>query len=109
MARAYLSKVDKEQAVRAVLSRQVARRAQRRERPVQRVRINDYPTIGAHKALVILVAFSDTDFSTVDGDPFGYYDGLLNQPGFTYKNGPTAVRAIITMPARTDGSLPSST
>lgn len=80
----YLSTLDKTTATRAAMSRRSPRYARS---AVQRVRINDYPTIGKHKALVILVEFSDTKFSTVDGDPFGYYDGLLNQPGFTYKNG----------------------
>ena len=80
----YLSKLDKETATRAAMSRRAPRISRS---AVQRVRINDYPTIGKHNALVILVEFSDTEFSTVDGDPFGYYDGLLNQPGFTYKNG----------------------
>lgn len=52
-----------------------------------RVRISDYPTIGHHRALVILVEFNDEGFSTTDGDTYGYYNGMLNENGFTYRNG----------------------
>ncbi len=50
------------------------------------LRISNYPTIGRPKALVVLVEFADCSFSTMD-DAYSYYDGMLNQHGFTYKNG----------------------
>ncbi|MBD5356907.1 MAG: M6 family metalloprotease domain-containing protein [Bacteroides sp.] len=51
-----------------------------------KVKISDYPTIGRQKALVVLVEFADRQFSTME-DAWSYYNGMLNQPGFTYKNG----------------------
>lgn len=53
----------------------------------RKVRISDYPTVGSPRTLVILVEFSDTKFSTTDGAPFDYYNGLLNEEGFTHRNG----------------------
>lgn len=50
------------------------------------LRISNYPTIGRQKALVVLVEFDDCPFSTMD-NPYEYYDGMLNEKGFTYKNG----------------------
>lgn len=50
------------------------------------LRISNYPTIGRPKALVVLVEFADCSFSTMD-DAYSYYDGMLNEHGFTYKNG----------------------
>lgn len=58
---------------------------QNRRNP-QRVKISNYPTIGHQKALVILVEFEDTPFTTMS-DPYGYYQGLLNEEGFTWDNG----------------------
>ena len=51
-----------------------------------KTKISNYPTIGRQKALVVLVEFSDRKFSTME-DVWGYYNGMLNEPGFTYKNG----------------------
>ncbi len=50
------------------------------------IRISNYPTVGRPKALVVLVEFADCSFSTMD-DAYNYYDGMLNEPGFSYKNG----------------------
>lgn len=50
------------------------------------IRISDYPTIGHQKALVILVEFSDCQFSTME-NAHAYYEGMLNEPGFTHENG----------------------
>ena len=51
-----------------------------------RIRISDFPTIGKQKALVLLVEFNNMVFSTMD-NPYDYYTGLLNEEGFTYRNG----------------------
>lgn len=53
----------------------------------QRIRINDFPTIGNQHSLVILVEFADQAFSTVGDDAHTFYDNMLNEEGFTYKNG----------------------
>ena len=53
----------------------------------RRIRINDYPTTGNQHSLVILVEFSDKAFSTVGDDANAFYNNMLNQEGFTYKNG----------------------
>lgn len=50
----------------------------------QRIRINDFPTIGHQKSLVILWEFSDTDFTSID-NPKEFFNGLLNTPGFTWE------------------------
>ncbi len=50
------------------------------------LRISNYPTIGRPKALVVLVEFADCSFTTMD-DAYSYYDGMLNEHGFTHKNG----------------------
>lgn len=52
----------------------------------KRIRINDFPTIGEQHTLVILIEFSDTKFTTT-GDPYTYYDRMLNEEGFTHRNG----------------------
>lgn len=80
----FLANFDKTAVYGNAIKMYAPRKARRN---VQRIRINDYPTIGQHKALVILVEFSDRGFTTVDGDPYGYYNGMLNEKGFTYKNG----------------------
>ena len=51
-----------------------------------KIKISNYPTIGRQKALVVLVEFSDRKFTTME-NVWGYYNGMLNEPGFTYKNG----------------------
>lgn len=54
----------------------------------QRIRINDFPTTGNQHSLVILVEFSDCDFTTVGDDAHNFYDNMLNEEGFVCdKNG----------------------
>ena len=72
-------------SVWAYLDSSRLRRKESRRDP-QRVKISNYPTIGHQKALVILVEFEDTPFTTVS-DPYQYYQGLLNAEGFTWNNG----------------------
>ena len=55
-------------------------------RAPQRVLINDFPSHGTQKSLVILVEFSDKKFVSV-ADPHSYYNNMLNQEGFTHENG----------------------
>lgn len=50
----------------------------------QKIRINDFPTIGHQKSLVILWEFSDTDFTSIS-NPKEFFNGLLNTPGFTWE------------------------
>lgn len=47
---------------------------------------NDFPTIGKQKSLVVLMEFSDVQFSSMD-NPHEYYDRMLNEEGFTYPTG----------------------
>lgn len=51
-----------------------------------RIRINDFPSLGKQKSLVILWEFSDTEFKSVS-DPKQFYTDMLNKEGFTYSNG----------------------
>ena len=50
----------------------------------QKIRINDFPTIGHQKSLVILWEFSDTNFTSIS-NPKEFFNGLLNTPGFTWE------------------------
>lgn len=79
-----LERVDKAGASE-YLERARSRSVIARKSP-QRVKISNYPTLGHQKALVILVAFSDTEFTTVS-DPHAYYHNMLNQEGFVWDNG----------------------
>lgn len=80
----YLKTVDVPDLVRrAELDREITLS---RRSPKRRVRVNDFPTLGRQRSLVILVEFTDCAFSSMP-DPYAYYDGMLNQPGFTYSNG----------------------
>lgn len=51
-----------------------------------RIRINDFPSLGKQKSLVILWEFSDVKFKSVS-DPKQFYTDMLNKEGFTYSNG----------------------
>lgn len=51
-----------------------------------RMRINDFPTIGHQKTLVILWEFSDKKFTSIS-NPQQFFTDLLNKPGFTYDGG----------------------
>ncbi len=50
----------------------------------RRIRINDFPTVGQQKTLVILWEFSDLGFTSVS-DPKAFFNGLLNTEGFTWE------------------------
>ena len=51
-----------------------------------RIRINDFPSLGKQKSLVVLWEFSDVKFESVS-DPKQFYTDMLNKEGFTYSNG----------------------
>lgn len=78
-ARAYLQHAGVE-AMRNYLSHKSKLNSPRR------ILINDFPTIGTQRSLVILVQFDDTKFTSID-DPYSYYYNMLNQEGFTHENG----------------------
>ena len=48
--------------------------------------VNDYPTTGSPRSLVLLIEFSDESFSSVD-DPHSFYDRMLNEEGFSHESG----------------------
>lgn len=73
------------------LSSLFSREHEGRDQSVKRIKnlkINDFPSTGSPKALVILVEFSDLNFSGVD-DPRSFYNDMFNKRGFTWSNGAT--------------------
>lgn len=62
------------------------RKAIKRGMGPSRIKINDFPTIGKQRSLVLLVEFSDTRFTSVN-DPKDFYTRMLNEEGFTHSNG----------------------
>ena len=81
---AYLQQLDIAAMQQHVARHRTARRA-RQQVPSQFL-INDFPTTGTQRSLVILVQFDDVKFTSVD-DPYEYYYNMLNQEGFTHANG----------------------
>ncbi|MBQ3324425.1 MAG: M6 family metalloprotease domain-containing protein [Muribaculaceae bacterium] len=69
----------------AAIQRHVAQR-RTLSRSTSQFLINDFPTTGSPRSLVILVEFSDVQFTSID-DPYQYYHDMLNQQGFTHANG----------------------
>ena len=64
-----------------------ARRADARLRQPRKVRISDIPTLGRQQSLIILVEFSDRQFSMAD--PHDFYHRMLNDEGYTNAYGAT--------------------
>ena len=60
---------------------------QRAGSDVQSHRLTTYPVKGEVHALVILVQFADTKFTTTGSDAQQFYNAMFNQQGFTYSNG----------------------
>ncbi len=81
---AYLNQLDIAAMQQHVTHCRAMRRA-RQQAPSQFL-INDFPTTGTQRSLVILVQFSDVKFTSID-DPYEYYYNMLNQEGFTHVNG----------------------
>lgn len=50
-----------------------------------KVKVNNFPTTGSPKCLVILMEFSDLKFETEN--PNQFFTDMLNKEGFTYSNG----------------------
>lgn len=86
-AAAFLATQDVDGICQVAMNKRAQRVKARQMSVPRRMLINDFPTIGEQHSLVILVAFSDVDFTTVGDNAYDYYDGLLNQEGFTYSNG----------------------
>ena len=51
-----------------------------------KVKISDFPSKGQQKTLVVLVEFENKKFSTIP-DAYSFYYSLLNEEGFTHRNG----------------------
>lgn len=80
----YLQQLD----IPAITNFMAERRNQRRsiQKAASQFLVNDFPTMGRQRSLVILVEFSDTKFTSIE-DPYTYYNNMLNQEGFTHENG----------------------
>ena len=89
-AKAYVEAMNAGQIIRTVSrnrafpSTSAKRKKTEAKGGAQRIRINDFPTIGHQKSLVILWEFSDMDFTSID-NPKQFFNGLLNTPGFTWE------------------------
>lgn len=79
----YISRLDADAMRQAAMNGTTALKAPSRP---NRIRINDFPSIGHQKSLVVLWEFSDLGFQSVS-DPKQFYTDMLNQEGFTYSNG----------------------
>ena len=88
-ALAYVASMDKEAMFKTVTDQRKLpqtfgnTRARTDSQGLRRLRINDFPSIGHQKSLVILWEFSDTKFTSVS-NPKQFFTGLLNEPGFTW-------------------------
>ena len=78
-----IKSIDYKAVTGSVIAKAKAKRAQAKP---NRIRINNFPTLGKQKSLVILWEFSDQDFASVD-DPKQFFTDMLNKEGFTYSNG----------------------
>ena len=87
-AKAYVAKMDMNARPKAALPTRSFEPAKshgsRKAGSPKRIRINDFPTIGHQKSLVILWEFSDTNFTSIE-NPKLFFNGLLNTPGFTWE------------------------
>lgn len=84
-AKSFLQTVDKSAATS--LQRSAIQRPSAKKAP--RLRISDIPTTGHRKVLVVLVRFSDKNFSSYVGDPKTFYEGLLNGRNYSNQYGAT--------------------
>lgn len=84
-AQNYVAQMDVNSMIHVVWEQGKTNRM-RRVAGYKNLRINDFPTLGKQKTLVILIQFSDTKFSSVS-DPKTFYIKMFNEPDFTYKNG----------------------
>lgn len=84
-ARAYVASMDVKAMTSAVASKAPKEVLTVRRTP-NRIRINDFSTLGKLKSLVILIQFSDVKFTSM-ANPKQFYHDMLNKEGFTYSNG----------------------
>lgn len=91
-AKSYVKSIDRRAIETAVLNNWQLKNSVRPLQPAanassaktpQRIRINDFPSIGKQKSLVILWEFSDEGFKSIS-DPKQFFTDLLNKPGFTW-------------------------
>ncbi|MBO5824727.1 MAG: M6 family metalloprotease domain-containing protein [Prevotella sp.] len=73
-------KISKEASLNAKRSKYKKRNGKKR------LLINDFPTTGSPRSLVLLVEFSDVEFSSAE-NPKDFYTRMLNEEGFTHSNG----------------------
>lgn len=83
-AKAYVRQMDV-QAFEQIATQQSATKMHRAP-AARRILINNFPSRGTQKSLVVLIEFSDTPFSSID-DANQFYDDMLNKEGFTWSNG----------------------
>lgn len=80
-ARAFLSKVDMANVMKALAKNSEKVRAARA--PQRNVGLFDvgFPSVGKQKGLVVLVEYQDVKFNL--SDPYGYFSRMLNEDGFS--------------------------
>ena len=81
---AYIKQLDMEAIGKALTKKRTSDKGPFRIAP-SRIRINDFPTTGNQKCLVILMDFPDMEFSVEA--PQQFFTNMLNEEGFTYSNG----------------------
>ena len=85
-AQAYVARMDIDAIKHHVVEHRAARLRDKRNTGSNPYLVNDFPTTGSQRSLVILVEFSGTEFTSID-DPHTYYNEMLNLEGFTHANG----------------------
>lgn len=79
-------KISKEASVNYQKALNAKRSKYSKRNGKNRLLINNFPTTGAPRSLVLLVEFSDVAFSS-DDNPTNFYTRMLNEEGFTHSNG----------------------
>jgi M6 family metalloprotease-like protein len=82
-AKAYLNGINTQNFVNTLNSHA---NAMRKAAAPRKILINDFPSLGKQKSLVILIEFSDLGFTSID-NPKQFYTDMLNKEGFTWDNG----------------------
>lgn len=88
LQRQAVAAIDKDAVVAAYRNTAVNRALRSVAQP--REKINDYPTIGAQKVLIILARFADMDFHSAD--PKTAIGNMLNEKGYAYNGSSGSVR-----------------
>ncbi len=85
-----LAAIDKDEVVAAYRANSVVRSGAARAKASAREKINNYPTLGQQKVLVVLARFADVDFHSED--PKAAIDRMLNEKGYSYNGSVGSVR-----------------